>query len=82
MAVLIVIPVLITVFIIYRRWLHPLAQFPGPFVASISGLYQTYWNFQPNFPDNFVRLHEKYGRTALSAFFCLSGGVDASYDSE
>ncbi|OQD60731.1 hypothetical protein PENPOL_c021G03699 [Penicillium polonicum] len=61
MAVLIVIPVLITVFIIYRRWLHPLAQFPGPFVASISGLYQTYWNFQPNFPDNFVRLHEKYG---------------------
>ncbi|GAO17428.1 uncharacterized protein UV8b_16027 [Ustilaginoidea virens] len=48
-------------FLIYRRWLHPLSHFPGPFFASISGLYQTYWNFQPNFQDNFVKLHEEYG---------------------
>ncbi|KAK8142207.1 hypothetical protein G3M48_009152 [Beauveria asiatica] len=53
--------VLVLAFVVYRRWLHPLSHFPGPFIASVSGLYQTYWNFQPNFQENFTHLHEKYG---------------------
>lgn len=57
--------VLITIclsFIGYRRWLHPLSHFPGPFLASVTGLYRTYWSFQPSFALNFARLHEKYGK--------------------
>ncbi|EGX93792.1 Cytochrome P450 [Cordyceps militaris CM01] len=49
-------------FVVYRRWLHPLSHFPGPFMASASGLYQTYWSFRPDMPNNFIKLHEKYGR--------------------
>ncbi|KAM3429127.1 hypothetical protein MY4824_008437 [Beauveria thailandica] len=61
LVLLMLLVVLVLAFVVYRRWLHPLSHFPGPFIASVSGLYQTYWNFQPNFQENFIHLHEKYG---------------------
>ncbi|KAL5003665.1 cytochrome P450 [Aspergillus recurvatus] len=50
-----------TVWIIYARWFHPLAKFPGPFGASVSRIW-TVLHVLPGDAEKAQRkLHEKYG---------------------
>lgn len=44
---------------IYRRFFHPLAGIPGPFLASTTKLYQTYYNCR--FYLQIEQLHRQYG---------------------
>ncbi|KAA8900648.1 cytochrome P450 monooxygenase [Sphaerosporella brunnea] len=47
--------------VVYRRFFHPLAHFPGPFWASVSSLYGV-WAFVSGGEHLIHRgLHEKYG---------------------
>jgi hypothetical protein len=54
---------LITVYtasvVIYRRFFHPLAKVPGPFLSSVSTLYQSYYNRR--YYLKIDELHKKYG---------------------
>jgi hypothetical protein len=47
---------------IYSRYFHPLAQFPGPFLASITNLYQV-WLYLHVGAEHLVDedLHRRYG---------------------
>lgn len=50
---------------IYRIFLHPLAQFPGPKLAAATGWYETYIDLfqipRGNFMEEISRMHLKYG---------------------
>jgi hypothetical protein len=49
---------------LYRITLHPLAQIPGPKLAAITLLYQTYYsthNGQSRFYKQVEQLHKQYG---------------------
>lgn len=46
---------------IYRIFLHPLAKYPGPLLAKITDLYQTYHALKGDRHLEFYRIHEKYG---------------------
>lgn len=46
---------------IYQRYFHPLAEFPGPFLASITDLWQVHQYLTFKQPYNLTNLHEKYG---------------------
>ncbi len=51
--------------VVYRRFFHPLAKIPGPFLASITHLYIFKFNMlseKSQFYLQVERLHEKYGR--------------------
>lgn len=47
--------------VIYRIYLHPLAKYPGPLLAKITDLYQTYHALKGDRHLEFCRIHEKYG---------------------
>lgn len=49
--------------IIYRLFLSPLANFPGPTLAAVSGWYEAYFQLvkQGRFTWQIESLHEKYG---------------------
>ena len=44
---------------VYNRFFHPLAKVPGPFLASTTYLYQSYYNCR--FYLKIEELHKKYG---------------------
>lgn len=48
-------------YVVYQRWFHPLAAFPGPFLASVTDLWQVYQYLTLRQPYNLTELHEKYG---------------------
>ncbi|KAL8377118.1 hypothetical protein RB595_007998 [Gaeumannomyces hyphopodioides] len=48
--------------VVYRLWFHPLAKYPGPFLARVSNLHQLYHAYKGDRHLEFWRLHEKYGR--------------------
>lgn len=48
-------------YIVYQRLLHPLAKYPGPFLASLTDLWQVHQFMTLQQPYNLTRLHEKYG---------------------
>jgi cytochrome P450 len=48
-------------YVIYQRYFHPLASFPGPFWASISPLWRAYHLVVGDTPTLLVDLHAKYG---------------------
>lgn len=48
-------------YIIYWRYLHPLAQYPGPFLASLTDLWQVYQYTTLRQPYHLTDLHERYG---------------------
>jgi hypothetical protein len=52
----------LAVYIIYQRCFHPLARFPGPFLASLTDLWQVYEMLSLQQPYNLTDLHEKYGQ--------------------
>ncbi|CBF77081.1 protein CYP675A1 [Aspergillus nidulans FGSC A4] len=47
--------------ITYTRWFHPLAQFPGPFWASVSRIWTVLHVLPGNAEKTQRKLHEKYG---------------------
>ncbi|KAL4819371.1 cytochrome P450 [Aspergillus spinulosporus] len=47
--------------IIYTRWFHPLAQFPGPFWASVSRIWTVLHVLPGDAEKKQRKLHEKYG---------------------
>jgi hypothetical protein len=56
--------------VVYRLTLHPLASFPGPKLAAVTGLYETYYEV---FKDGGGRywveieeMHRKYGKKRFS----------------
>lgn len=56
-----VIGFLVLVYIVYYRYLHPLAKYPGPPLASVTSLWKTYHLWNLHLPHTLVRLHEQYG---------------------
>lgn len=48
-------------YIVYYRYLHPLAKYPGPPLASLTNLWKTYHLWNLHLPHTLVRLHEQYG---------------------
>jgi hypothetical protein len=56
----------ITSLVIYRRYLHPLAKIPGPFLASITHFYIVKYNLfsgRSQFYLQVEKLHQQYGKT-------------------
>lgn len=54
----------ITVFvgyIFYQCFVHPLAAYPGPFLAKVTDVWQVYQFLSLKQPYNLTQLHEKYG---------------------
>lgn len=50
------------IYVIYQRFLHPLAEYPGPFLASLTDLWQVNQFLGLNQPYHLTELHEKYGQ--------------------
>lgn len=47
--------------VIYRVFFHPLAKYPGPFLAKISDAYQLYHAYKGDRHLEFWRMHQRYG---------------------
>ena len=59
----------ITGLVIYRRYFHPLAAVPGPFIASITDLYVLKFNVFSQRSQLYLqieKLHDKYGSSNLT----------------
>jgi len=52
----------LTSIVIYRLRFHPLAKYPGPFLAKITNWYQVYYAWKGDRHLEFWRMHEKYGK--------------------
>lgn len=48
-------------YVVYRRYFHPLAKYPGPFLASLTDLWQVHQFMTLKQPYRLTELHEKYG---------------------
>lgn len=47
--------------IIYKLHFHPLAKYPGPFLAKLTNLYAAYHSWKGDIPLDQWRCHQKYG---------------------
>lgn len=47
--------------LVYFRWFHPLAKFPGPFWASQTNAWKAYQLWTRRMPVTLQSLHERYG---------------------
>ncbi|KAK3938977.1 Isotrichodermin C-15 hydroxylase [Diplogelasinospora grovesii] len=47
---------------VYRLFFHPLAKYPGPFLAKITAAYMLYHAWKGDRHLEFWRMHEKYGK--------------------
>lgn len=48
-------------YIVYQRFLSPLAKYPGPFWASLTDFWLARQAMRPDCHRRYIRLHEKYG---------------------
>ncbi|KAH8816733.1 putative benzoate 4-monooxygenase cytochrome P450 [Xylogone sp. PMI_703] len=48
-------------YVIYYRYLHPLAKYPGPFLASLTNFWKAYHYWKQDFHHNMLTLHDEYG---------------------
>ncbi|EFX03415.1 benzoate 4-monooxygenase cytochrome p450 [Grosmannia clavigera kw1407] len=58
--------------VFYRVFFHPLANYPGPFLAKVSNAYMLYYAWKGERHIEFWRLHEKYGNAVRFAPNSLS----------
>lgn len=49
------------VYVAYQRYFHPLSKYPGPFLASLTDLWQVREFLSLKQPYNLTELHERYG---------------------
>ncbi|CAK7209401.1 hypothetical protein SBRCBS47491_000429 [Sporothrix bragantina] len=59
-AVAIAVGIAVVVYVVYQRWFHPLAKYPGPFWASITDVWQVREFLSLRQPYRLTDLHEKY----------------------
>jgi hypothetical protein len=52
---------LMVAYIVYYRFCHPLASFPGPRLCSISNLWKLWVVATGRMPDELVKFHERFG---------------------
>jgi hypothetical protein len=50
------------ILVIYRLYLHPLAKYPGTFLAKVTDWYNIYHCYIGDRHLEFARIHEKYGQ--------------------
>ena len=57
----------------YRLFLGPLARFPGPKLAALTGWYETYYDCwrRGSYWVEVEQMHQKYGLMTLFNTFCL-----------
>jgi benzoate 4-monooxygenase len=48
-------------YVVYYRYVHPLAKYPGPFFASFTNLWKVKKLWDLHLPEVLVDLHEKHG---------------------
>jgi hypothetical protein len=65
--------------VVYRRFFHPLAKVPGPFLASVTRLYCFYYNVIEGgvFYLEIERLHELYGTVSKFSSASTAEGVSS-----
>jgi hypothetical protein len=49
------------VYVVYQCFLHPLAKYPGPFLASLTDVWQAHQFMTLQQPYYLTKLHEKHG---------------------
>ena len=49
------------VYVIYQRFVHPLSKYPGPFLASLTDVWQVWQFLTLRQPYHLTELHYKYG---------------------
>lgn len=47
---------------VYRRYFHPLAKYPGPFICSITRLWKVRSVYRGHTELDFIGLHKRYGK--------------------
>lgn len=54
--------------VIYRRYFHPLAKIPGPFLPAVTSIYEYYHNHirKGQYYRQIEKLHQKYGTVSPS----------------
>ena len=52
---------LLASYVVYQCFFHPLASFPGPFLAKITDVWQLYQFLTLKQPYHLTELHERYG---------------------
>ncbi|KAJ5094795.1 hypothetical protein N7456_010656 [Penicillium angulare] len=55
------ISLILTVYILYQRFWHPFARYPGPFLASLTDVWQVKEWLTGKQPYHLTELHAKYG---------------------
>lgn len=60
-SLIVLLAVIPLTWIIYQRFLHPLASIPGPLTASVSRLWMTKHSWDGNMNTAMIALHKKYG---------------------
>ncbi|KIW10705.1 hypothetical protein PV08_11669 [Exophiala spinifera] len=51
----------LVLYIVYQRYWHPLARYPGPFLASLTNLWEAWYWIPGQTPYRLAKLHAEYG---------------------
>jgi hypothetical protein len=59
--------------VVYYRFFHPLAKFPGPFWASVTRLWIAKHNLQETEVPTVYALAKEYGQSRVPFYYCKNG---------
>jgi hypothetical protein len=59
---IIVLALLVILLFLYPRHLHPLAKFPGPFLASLTNLWKIYHIWKGDLEKVLLECHQTHGK--------------------